>query len=593
MTAGTNASTARNGASAHRWAFRFSDIGMAFFWACSMLTFRSSVMLEGALDTTDIQTMVVVVSFIANMTMLILLAFWLEHTGRSLSRNASTAAFALASLGLVGIALVNTFQGALGGAVLPALTVSSAVTGAGYGIFWGSWAETLGKRHPSKLGYIMPLVFLVSAVAFLVVSIVVSDSSVPAVIPLVGLCGLSYGCLRVCEQRDRLAPRACVVRMQNSRPAFTSLFDLMALSIIVSFLFGFMWETTVLNVQSVNDAHRLPMFANLALAIVLVGIMLAAKRFVDFDMAYRFIIPTVIILLVILPLLWDRNPVLMNVLTTVGYGFFDVTMMYVAFAAAYDFAASGLFVGGLIRVISIFSRLAGIGIGYLAAYSCGNQKLVIMSVSAASVYALLIAWMIYRKNEQVRLRPAQSPYLPADPAAERAAQKARGMEAAHAGAASSATLPASGAVCAADAANPAQASPGAATGPCPTCIYHMAAPDPDALAGPSARRPRHDAPEDAEDASDDMSASDSLDVLELIAEDFGLTRREAEVLPHLTGGRSAKGIAQALYVSESTVRSHTQRIYRKANLHSRDDLLNLVQRYEAAQRASDDDGGNR
>ena len=61
---------------------------------------------------------------------------------------------------------------------------------------------------------------------------------------------------------------------------------------------------------------------------------------------------------------------------------------------------------------------------------------------------------------------------------------------------------------------------------------------------------------------------------------YGLTRREAEVLPYLARGRSAKVIAEALFVSESTVRTHTRRILEKTALHSKQDLIDLIENYE-------------
>ena len=43
-----------------------SYLGMAFFWACSMLTFRSTILLSGESATPGSQTLVVVLSFLAN-----------------------------------------------------------------------------------------------------------------------------------------------------------------------------------------------------------------------------------------------------------------------------------------------------------------------------------------------------------------------------------------------------------------------------------------------------------------------------------------------------------------------------------------------
>ena len=69
-------------------------------------------------------------------------------------------------------------------------------------------------------------------------------------------------------------------------------------------------------------------------------------------------------------------------------------------------------------------------------------------------------------------------------------------------------------------------------------------------------------------------------MLEQIASYYGLTRREAEVLPYLARGRSAKVIAEALFVSERTVRTHTRRIREKTALHSKQDLIDLIEKYE-------------
>ena len=35
---------------------RFRHVGLAFFWACSMLTFRSSILLQGPANTPELET---------------------------------------------------------------------------------------------------------------------------------------------------------------------------------------------------------------------------------------------------------------------------------------------------------------------------------------------------------------------------------------------------------------------------------------------------------------------------------------------------------------------------------------------------------
>lgn len=59
---------------------------------------------------------------------------------------------------------------------------------------------------------------------------------------------------------------------------------------------------------------------------------------------------------------------------------------------------------------------------------------------------------------------------------------------------------------------------------------------------------------------------------------FGLTQREAEVLLLFAQGRSASWIADDLYLSPNTVRTHLRSVYTKLGIHSRQELLDLVER---------------
>lgn len=59
---------------------------------------------------------------------------------------------------------------------------------------------------------------------------------------------------------------------------------------------------------------------------------------------------------------------------------------------------------------------------------------------------------------------------------------------------------------------------------------------------------------------------------------YGLSSREHEVLIALTKGRTIASIAEELFVSENTVKAHTKAIYRKLEVHTREELLNRVQK---------------
>ncbi|MDR1183755.1 MAG: helix-turn-helix transcriptional regulator [Coriobacteriales bacterium] len=61
-----------------------------------------------------------------------------------------------------------------------------------------------------------------------------------------------------------------------------------------------------------------------------------------------------------------------------------------------------------------------------------------------------------------------------------------------------------------------------------------------------------------------------------LAEKFKLSPRESEILLPLLQGRSSVYIAESQYLSVNTVNTHVKRIYAKAKVHSKQELLNLV-----------------
>lgn len=65
-----------------------------------------------------------------------------------------------------------------------------------------------------------------------------------------------------------------------------------------------------------------------------------------------------------------------------------------------------------------------------------------------------------------------------------------------------------------------------------------------------------------------------------IQESFGLSRRETDTLRLAARSKSAKEIAENLFVAESTVNSHIKGIYRKCDVHSRQELIALVNRFK-------------
>ena len=63
-----------------------------------------------------------------------------------------------------------------------------------------------------------------------------------------------------------------------------------------------------------------------------------------------------------------------------------------------------------------------------------------------------------------------------------------------------------------------------------------------------------------------------------IAQDYALTAREEEVLFYLAQGRSRPFIQEKLSIASGTVKTHSSHIYEKLNIHSRQDLLDMIER---------------
>jgi DNA-binding NarL/FixJ family response regulator len=61
-----------------------------------------------------------------------------------------------------------------------------------------------------------------------------------------------------------------------------------------------------------------------------------------------------------------------------------------------------------------------------------------------------------------------------------------------------------------------------------------------------------------------------------IAEQYSLTPRELDVMQLLCKGRTKAYIAETLFLTENTVRGHTKHLYTKLDVHSKQELLDLI-----------------
>ena len=63
-----------------------------------------------------------------------------------------------------------------------------------------------------------------------------------------------------------------------------------------------------------------------------------------------------------------------------------------------------------------------------------------------------------------------------------------------------------------------------------------------------------------------------------VAKQCGLSKRQTEVLHMLAKGRNAEYVQKQLFISPHTAKAHISNIYRKTGAHSRQDLMDLVEK---------------
>lgn len=522
---------------------RLRHVGMAFFWACSMLTFRSSILLSGPLNTTGYQTLVVIVSFVANMTTLFFIASRIENNPSfyaKLRPSAFTASI-IAGLALMAGSGAAGSAGLLSEAQAVVMLIAGAVlSGVGYGYFWGSWAECFGRMHPSRTSFYLPVALLITALLFVAFAFFSEELGVPALLLMLPLPVLSQACLTRCNRESRDERPAPAAHSGRYRTALGSLVSLIVASLVLSCLFGYVWQMAVVSVNSAYEAHWLPLMANIAAAVALIGLVLFAHRRTDLALTFKVIVPILVVLFALMPMLWSTNPVGLNMVMSACYGVFDVIIWYMVASTAYDFTVSGFVIGGIVRGVSIIARLVGIGIGYVVMLIPESPSMLVIGVSVGAVYVLAMLGLLQSTRHRFSFlshgdskEKAGAP-SPAVPALEVAVGALPKLEKA-------------------DVIGCAVA--------CGTACPHQNSVETES------QRPQND-------------EAASSDVFNQIVSYYELTRREAEVLPYLARGRSAKVIAEALFVSESTIRTHTRRILEKTALHSKQELIDLIDKYE-------------
>ena len=88
----------------------------------------------------------------------------------------------------------------------------------------------------------------------------------------------------------------------------------------------------------------------------------------------------------------------------------------------------------------------------------------------------------------------------------------------------------------------------------------------------------HENSESHRKPADDVQVIDRLSKqCRHVADEYGLSARETEVMELLGRGRSGPAIASELFISENTVRTHIKRIYAKVGVSKKQELLAVLE----------------
>ena len=269
--------------------------------------------------------------------------------------------------------------------------------------------------------------------------------------------------------------------------------------------------------------------------------MFVVQRIPQVSTAFRVLMPILASLLVFLPFLGEQYNLFFSTVLLGGYYFIALLITYVVAETAHVRRLSPYVLMGaaacLARICLAAALLGGYAIGSLPGGLFGESEHIMryLVVIVAVIYALSLAAVLVSRDRRRKRRFGGR---------DDGASVGREDAASHFG--DKDALAAAG-----------EGASEAARAPLPAVE----------AAAASVERPAEG------DAAFDRRCA-------AVAAAGGLTGREAEILVYLARGRTNVHIASVLFVSENTVRSHVRNIYAKLEIHTRQQLIDLVEDLE-------------
>ena len=448
------------------------------------------------------------------------------------------------------------FLPAYGFAATPFLFVVSAVlTGAGSALMWVMWGQLYARLPQDAVESCAPASAFVAALLSIAAMAAPQGASIALVsaFPLVGgaLLWRAWSETSALASADHASPPAAPLPL---REAFGSMgrggFGILVACMFVS-IEGSFWASA-----SADASHAVIIFVVSALFMAVVSVSATAgPRRVSLSFAYRWMCPLMVAGFAAIIVLGMKT----GAFAAAGVGiasrfaFCVITQMYFASYAArgaatpvQSYAVGWLFVhvGDLLGLLVSFplqGAIAGGGVD-----PSGAAAVLIVALVAAVMLAL---------NDETRFLAWETAPVYAGAICAAPASAAGSGATAGAGVAAGETAGGEGAAGETGANTGAQAEGSAA------------ASNASAGASPSAAAPSSQNPQPVDFIGQRVA---------LLAREHKLTPRETEVFGLLAHGRSIPYVRDALIISRDTAATHAKHIYAKLDVHSRQELIDLV-----------------
>ncbi len=531
-------------------------VGFGFYYAWIWVSYNSNVLVfpSAASDLPpDTISLTYLVSTLALGVALVLLSLVRPLTRRLVGSNLLLIAVAV----VVGAATVGTYaSSSLGADANLYLIVSAALTGAGTSVIVLRFGVVYSKAPAREAAMYTAASFVFAAmIYFMAVGLpdpvgMVFTALLPVLAVVSTLTNPEWS-----DEGEGGRPEGPV----PLRRFFVRLLVAVAVfSVVVGVSRGFSVPHS--SISSLNADGALIIFSTAVVAGVLFVVVGLLRRQFDVSRLYYPIIIAVAAGILVTPLLGGTG--FGSQFITVAYNCFVLVIWCLLAYVAYSSRLSPILVFGLGRGASALGTTFGWLAGLEIVRSQGDGSLSLEVISVAMVFALLVASMLVlndrligdalRPEERIRGDAAEVPAQGAGSAGEAAFADRRGAEdrrsaadgegawdggTGRSGASEMGEVGEMGGA----GASLADGSPGgAAAGERRSGPYRM----------------RCDA----------------------VAEHYGLSPRERDVFDLLVRGRSIDYIAQNLTISFNTAKSHIRHIYVKTDVHSRQELIDLIDR---------------